>query len=298
MRYETIAYIPLEPPFNLSEIMCELPEWIKSELIQDSRSCYISVEAHKLKVVDYLDSKFEIGKKYRFRKHYSIEVDKSEIHNYSQYHITVRALEWGRDIHGSIMRPTCTNDSCSEGSKLIHPVRVPAKKVKNVGFVRIHRPWEGGQSPVFLVAAWIKKLFDSEGIAGLDYETCIIEDSEFQKEPLQSPYLARINQRVDSFADEILQIRYLCEIHNIISSAQMINYRLYREDFTESDFHIIERVMVNNCSFRLILPSIIISRRVLQLLLKHKIRGLADRTFYLKEKFVPAILFDRITSQG
>lgn len=295
MRIETISYIPLEPPFVLAEIMHELPAWVISELIQRPRQTYVEVEMHKTHVVDYLDNVFQIGKTYRFRKNEYLEVDQSEIQHFSQFRIVLRAIEWDREVYGNIVRPNCPNDGCSVGSMLLPPIRIPAKTAKKIGIARIHRPWEAGQPSVLVVASWVKKTFEEEGIIGLDYEPYNIEVPESSDmDRLEPLYVAHVKQHLGLFSDAMLRVRYLCEPHGIVSSFEMINRCLYREDFTENDFHIIDHVITKDRVYRLLGPGMVISRRVLQLLLKYKVHGLTNITCFLKEKFIPEVLSDRI----
>lgn len=295
MRIETAAYIPLEPPFMLADdVIRGLPDWVRAELIRYPRQLYVTVETHKTEVVEYLDRLFEIGESYRFRKNVRLEIDQSEIQHFSQFHVSMRALECRRDYHASVVRPTCMSDGCCEGSRLVLPLRIPAKKVKKIGIAQVHRPWGGGKPTVFVVAAWLRRLFEDEGIRGLEYKPCLIEGADSAGVPgIEPPYVAQMKDKVDSFADAVLKLQYLCQEHAILSSCRIVNPRMYREDFTESDFHIVDRLVGEGCAYRLTSPGFLISRRALQLLLKHNVRGLGLRTFYLKEKFVPEVLFER-----
>ena len=78
----------------------KLPDKIKAEFIKDT---YLNdddpwVESDKTEVIKYLDNIFNIGKDKNVCKYVHIEIDKSEIPNFTHFKILPRPLEWDREI--------------------------------------------------------------------------------------------------------------------------------------------------------------------------------------------------------
>jgi len=196
MRYETAAYVPMKPiSCEYDEIIEMLPGKIKKELVKDSRQIYVTVETSKKDVVKYLDIFFNIKEREVFKKNILLEVDKSEIDNFSHFSIMPGTLEMGRDIMGDIIRPACSKDACPVGARLLSPLRITTKKAKKVGFYKLYRPW--GQPCELIIASQVKTLFESEGIKGLSYEPCTFTDKDIAKERNIEPlYLARIKHKI------------------------------------------------------------------------------------------------------
>jgi hypothetical protein len=294
MRYETISYYPLKPPFARDEIEKQLPDSIVRELLHGPYLVYLIVESHKTDVVQYLDQKFRIGQTKDFRKRIALEVDKSEIPNFSHFFIDPRALEWGREVFCNIIRPTCESEACRFGVQMLRPVRIPIKKAKNLGIAAIGRPWD--DCVELILSPYVKNLFESEGITGLDYEPCEFYDANVCDEPdLTPPYLAIVTTATGRLADDIVmgEGTFICKKHAYLNIAFiMFNERTHREALSGDDFQMTNWVIIKDKKYYYAAPRLIVSRRVLQLLLKHKIRGLTGMGFFLGEKFLPLVLTD------
>ena len=292
MRYETVAYLPMKPTYDYDEIIEMLPDNITKELVKDSRQIYVTVEASKKEIVEYLDMFFSIAKREVFRKNVLLEVDKSEIDNFSHYSIMPNTLEMGRDIVGDIIRPTCSKDACPVGARLSSPLRISTQKATKIGFYKLYRPW--GQPCELLVSSQVKTLFESEGIKGLSYEPCIFTDNDIAKvrgcEPL---YLARIKRKVYDHADEIMSQKYICRKHNMIYNFCLFGDTIYEDDVMGHDFIEICGVEVKEKTYEYHVHKMMVSRLVLEVLLKHKIRSLSAMCVYLNEKFLPVLLSSR-----
>jgi len=291
MRYETAAYVPMQPTYDYDEIIKMLPGSITKELVKERR-LYVTVETSKKMVVEYLDNFFDIAKREVFRKNVLLEVDKSEIDNFSHYSVMPNTLEMGCHITGDIARPTCSKDACPVGARLSSPLRISAQKAKKIGFYKLYRPW--GQPCELLVSSQVRKLFESEGIKGLSYEPCLFTDDDSAKNRQVEPlYLARIKRKVYEYADEIKSQKYICRKHCVIYSSCLFGGTIYEEDVMGHDFVEICGVKVKEKTYEYHVHRMIISRLALEILLKHKIRSLAIECVYLNEKFLPVLLSSR-----
>jgi len=283
MRFETVTYSPGE---SLDEIKRQLPDWVNEQLMDYPRCIYVTVETHKKDVIEYLDKFFKIGKSYDCVKRYFLEIDKSEIPNFEYFHIIPDVLILGKHIFGNIIRPTCSQEACSFGSKLLSPLRITSKKAKRVGIAQLHRPW--GQTYEFIISSQLKNIFDSEGITGLEYEQCVIDDGPLREElEVPPPYLARISHKISRHAEHIIPGNYICKKHSVMSSFSLINSWLSREEMNEDDFQAIDKMIVKGKVYNLHGEQFRTSRKALELLLKHKIRGLVPIGFFLGHKFLP-----------
>jgi len=294
MQYKYVTYTTANNFIFFENNRKKLPDRIKDEFIKDTRLNDGDpwVEAGKTEVIKHLDNIFNIGKTKDVYKHVHIEIDKSEIPNFTHFEILPRPLEWDREIFCNIIRPTCGQDSCPMGAKIVFPIRISAKKSKKIGIAEIGRPW--GNQRELIISPMLKRIFDSEGITGLEYKRCVLDDRKTLNTPEGTPpYLARIVHSTGEFADDILVRHYYCEKHCIPSSFYPFNLITPREILSDYDFQTVNTVTVKGKEYNYYKPHLIISRRVLQLLLKHKIRGLTDQCVFLNEKFIPLIYLHR-----
>ena len=302
MHYETACYMPGKKTILYNTIRKQLPEYIKNELIRHPDNpyypdgLYVEVETYKTDVIAYLDKLFYINDSYDFLKRIDLEVDKSEMPNFTHFEIFPNPLEWGREVFSNIVRPTCDTESCPVGARMLSPVRISPKKAKRIDIAEIGRPW--GHERELMVAPWVRKIFESEGITGLEYEPCVLDDGKwFSEPPGPIPFVARVIPKTYHSADDILVGKYYCEKHTIPMYFWLINEKISSGVLTDHDFQTIDRVIVKGKTYYYYQPGLIITRRVLELLLKHKVRGLLERAFFLKEKFLPVIL-DQSTPVG
>jgi len=155
----------------LADIKRSLPREIVSELIQDERLVYLTVESCKKDVVRYLDTHLNIGADKDFIRTTFLEASHQEIDNYDFFRITPNALEGGRYVFCNVTRPTCPSESCPVGAQLVGPVRMKMKTAKRIGIAELGRPW--ATHPELLISAGLRRLFEEGGMNGLcDYEPC------------------------------------------------------------------------------------------------------------------------------
>jgi hypothetical protein len=287
MRYETAAYLHHGAYISLEDIKKTLPQHIISQLLDSKNELYVKVETFKTEVVEYLDKHFRIGESFDFTKNVSLETDKSEIPNFTHFHIMPDALEFGRHVFCNIIRPTCRKEACPAGSKICGPVRIHPKKNKRIGITRIARPWANDVELV--ISPLLKNLFDEEGITGLEYERCMLENTDWLSEPPgPAPYFARIVYKTKGCAEDIKVKEYICEEHSYLMRFAVNNGWVLRDNLSDDDFQCIDGVVIKGRTYRYPAhPGMIISRKLLQLLLKHKIRGLCPATYHFNEKFRP-----------
>ena len=293
MKFEYVIYAAASNYEHFCLLIRQIPKDIKKEFIQDPHlnETSVWVETKKTKVIRYLDKIFCIDQTREVNKHIHLEVDKAEISNYLYFDIVPTLLEWDRQVFCDIKRPTCQTDSCPVGSEIVSPVRITQKKSKRIGIAEIGRPWDNQRE--LIISAELKEIFDSEGITGLEYEPCIFDERD--KMPgieVSPPYLAHIKHATGQFSDDILVTRYYCEKHSIPLYFHLFGEKLTRDVLSEHDFQTINRITVKDRVYYYRRPRLIITRKTLELLLKHKIRGLTDPCFFLNEKFAPVVLTD------
>lgn len=293
MHYEYITYCQVKMDSRQwEEAIRKIPSEIIDQLIQDPRvkgSMY--VEYDKKEVVNYLDHLFGI-ETLRGYKHHHLEINRTEIPKYSHYNILPYQLEWDRKVFGEIVRPTCfCSDACPVGSRLLSPVRIKPKLIRNIGIAEIGRPW--GTVRELVISALLKEIFDAEGITGLKYERIVLGDKKQTSESQDSaPYLARITYATHKYADDIHIRSYYCQKHRMPSSYHLLNARIPRDVLCDNDFQVIDKIFVKGQAYRYFRPYLIISRRILEILLDNKIRGLCKRGYFLEQRYLPVIFAD------
>jgi len=287
VKDERAIYVTLKPPWALNDIVKGLAECVKKELSNDPREVYVTVDTNKADVVEYLDREFDVSRHEAFKKVVHLEINKKEIDSYDYFRIMPKAYELGKGIYGAVKRPTCNTESCPIGASLILPLRITPAICRRIGigclFHRWPQPWE------LLLSTRVKQIFESEGISGLEYVECIVETRGGhvvkEMEPL---YLATPARLLYDYADSILINKgTFCEKHSVIFSYQLFGNHVCRSDLAGYDFNSVERVKIGSKEYIYSRHHLIVSRKVVKLLLAHKIPGLLPIGFYHGERFLP-----------
>lgn len=287
------------------EVLQNLPDDIRRELLQDERfQNYLAVEANKKDVIEYLDRALDIGIKRDVRKEYFLEIDKNEIEHFSHFEIAPRDLEIDREFFVDLQHPTCESFYCYVGMKLLSPVRMKASKAKSIGIAELG--FGAFAKRIYLVvSAELKDIFDAEGVTGLEYEPVELTDADSydeMPEGFRLPYMARISNVIYQEADKVSIKKWVCRKHRVMlptrggtSSPVFINMRLPRKAICDADFMEIGGIVVGGITYNLKYNSrFIVTRKVLEILLNNKIKGLMRMVFNLNAKFIP-VRFDEVT---
>lgn len=286
MRYETVEYVPRKPGFGIRDLRNQLPPEILAELVQDERLIYITVESHKTDVIRYIDSHFNIGPDGDLMKTTSLEIGQDEIDQFDYFFIGPKSLEGGRFVFCTETKPTCSSEACPFGAELISPIRIKPDKAKKIDMALVHRLWV--VRPELLISAGVRRLFEAEKITGLsDYEQCrVYSEGIVDTDETVPVYMARVINSTEEHSNEAVIGRFICQKHTYPSSIIGDRY-CYRNELSDCDFQYIDRLMANGTIYWHRTAHLVVSRRALKLLLKHKVRGLPPITFFLQEKFLP-----------
>jgi hypothetical protein len=316
MKIETFLYLGYNEYQPIAIIKDFLPLYVqKAELKRktDSKNS-IEINAENHQAVEYLDKVLANaileGKCERIHR---IEIDKQEIPYYDYFHVLPIPLEDHKQVFSDVKMPDCYNESsdcnCFIGSKLLSPVKVKMQKAINLDIATVNYPWE--KEVVLFLSARMKNIFEREGVIDLIYEpaqfitsslnkkiirengicrTLIKEKSDANVANIENPYIARMPHKVYLEADKIFYSKLECEFHSSISSgAIQINPRIQKKEITNIDFFQIDGVRVEGRMYPYNINYFCLSRKALEILLKHKAKGLSQVGVFIKSKFSPVI---------
>lgn len=299
MKIEYYAYYPVvkksvfRPTGNrnyvsISDIRKQLPSHIAKELMggtasQNANS--ICVETKKTDVVAYLDKAMKLKRNNHSKRH-CIEITEEEIENYDYFRIDLRSLDWGKQISYEFTPPTCELESCPYGAQRTSPTRIKSRSIRSLNFGRVWDIWKVGIR--FVISEKLKDIFDSDGVTGLKYELCLIEHQKSKKDETQifedRFLVAEITHGIAQCASHIFLHEY-CKKHSIIIAFDMCNLFTPQDAVLSYDFQMINRLSVKGKEYFYDLPSWFVSRKVLNILLKHKIADLRPVGQYFKKNF-------------
>lgn len=338
MKYETIEYCPKsqdpacyrEVLRNFLETKDSIPEPLKKHFIdmpEYGNEHYIKINLENRDVINCLDHIFaEMIAHKECSKRYLIEIDENEIHNYKYFSITPECLEYGRYTFCNTRMPDCGGPqliqtekpnlpfielnpfgNCRVGEKLLSPVKVIKRKAAKLDLAELHY---GGKEKVLLVSARLKRIFDAEGVTGLEYEPAgfldIAKKVNYHKSggisyiayeevinknssAVEPPYIARIRQVICSEADEVDIQAYVCSVHNVVYFKDIVNLRAIPDNIYSNDFFQVEGIIVKGQTYYYQQNTFYVTRKVLEILLKNK----ATKGFHtnpsLKKTFRPVL---------
>jgi hypothetical protein len=273
---------------SLFDIKSQLPESIVDQLLPTpNKFCgpTLDIETNKTDVVHAIDETWvKEGKLGRNRE---IEVTKDEIDSYDYFFTDLKNIDWGNHIVYDFDKPGCSHETCPAGAHITSEIKVKDKMVRKYDFVKISEVW--GMGVKFLISSRIKKLFDDNGVTGLDYEACGIISSnptEIEKSGEATYSVAKITTSYTRVATDI-KLRDYCKKHCIIIDATPINLRYPVDPMSRDDFQMQDKIVVGKKEYTFRSPWFFISRKVLRILLDSKVRDLKPMTLFTKNGCKP-----------
>jgi hypothetical protein len=323
VRLEQIAYHGKIVAF-LRE---EFPEYVKKAILESPHShsqipSFLEINAECHDAVLYLDDllrdSIAAGE---CRRDYHIDIDKKEIPNYTHFRIFPLHLLLGTQIFCNVHRPTCTYDGCFQGAELLSPVRIKKKRASRLDIGTVYYPFD--KEVVLLVSARMKRIFESEGITGLTYEPTeyIIlprrvhlfteneitgyrckegaSDDDDPAPSAETPFIARITHSIYRQADDMFLTRdflglhhdspFYCDIHSTVNShiLRFAGLHVPTNEINGLDFFQVQGVKIEDRIFNYNRNVFFVSRKVLEILLKNKAKGLCRVGKFLRSTFDP-----------
>jgi hypothetical protein len=255
-----------------------LPAQLRQELIEGAWG--IQVEASKTQVIEELEKRLKIGKSDDFVKYTHVEVDKSEIPNYSHFFIRPQEFGWKEEVFFEVTPQTCTaHNMCHWGVKIASPIQLRSSSLQGIGGI-------GGRpmlhTKLLFVTSEVRDLFESEGISGLEYES--FEDLDGAAEP---GFVAEVTHAAHHIGTKI--IAKACPVHHSMFGCFVFDFQT-PNDGLRNDFQMIDRVTVKGIDYAYVYPFLIVSQKVLNLLFAHSVAELESITTMLDEQFRPLIV--------
>jgi hypothetical protein len=319
MRIETIAYFG----HIVAETRDSFPMYVdKAMMIKHGHHLYGSymvIDAEHHEAVIYLDNLFKEqiaeGKCWRT---YNIEINKKEIPNYSHFSIRPYNLYHGTQLFCSVKQPTCEIDGCMEGAKLISKVVLKKKRSSKLDIGIIS--YTHNKDIVLFISARLKRIFDLEGVTGLIYEKakyiikprrrsftkdgvlhCLCKETgKPEDDPApgaEEPFIARLKYAIYGQADEIRTKFFpvisetpalYCTIHSYLSPhATFPGYMIPSANLGNWDFIEVQGVKVDGHLYNYRFNEFIVSRKILEILIKCKAKGLRNMGVFLRTTFRP-----------
>jgi len=305
----------------------EFPAYVKKAILEKPHSrsqipSFLEINAEHHDAVLYLDNLLgdSIGTG-EYRRDYYIEIDKKEISNYTHFRISPLKLRHGTQIFCNMHRPTCNYDECFEGAELLPPVRVKKKRASRLDIGTVDYAFD--KEIVLLVSARMKRIFESEGITGLTYEPTeyVIlprrihlfteneitgynckEGASADDDPApgaETPFVARIIHSIYRQADDMFltpdflglhhDSPFYCDIHSTINShiLRFAGLRVPTNEINGLDFFQVQGVKIEDRIFNYDRNVFFVSRKVHEILLKNKAKGLCRVGGFLRSTFGP-----------
>ncbi len=147
------------------------------------------------------------------------------------------------------------------------PLKVSFRNIKNIDIAKI--------SIVdirirFIISERLRQEFDLQHVTGIKYEE--LEDEQKSRTDTKI-YVAEIIPSVAQTANDI-ELSDYCSTHRIILTFILRDIRTPRANVGVEDFQMIDRVIVKGTEYYYAGPDFMISRKVLNILLKQKIKEL------------------------
>jgi hypothetical protein len=278
----------------IGEVKNRLPSDIKASLMQGSlHADYgIYVERDQHGVICELDKLLHIGRKREFGKDHIVEIDESGIPEYDYFFIKPRDFENGRGVFFDMSRPCCSLEWCPWGSRIVSPVTIRSKTLKRLGIGRISRIWDF-QTVELIISAAVKHLFESNDVTGLQYDPCWPSDDGCDHKSTEPPaFVARIVRGTYQCANDLDVGKNYCAQHSITIGPYPFCLWTPREALSQDDFQILTSIRVGAKEYFPYKSLWVVSRKVVVMLLQHKVSGLQQATVFMKKPFRPLLLDD------
>src|SRR6266478_1547755 len=293
-KVEWVSYWPTSRDISERDVINALPPRLKQSLFKN----WLGAEINRSDVILELDERFQIGKTKEYVKTHRLEIHRSCISDYSHFIISPRILEANEHVFFQVTHPTCDVDTrktgsgmvCPWGSRIISPILILQKCLKNLDLAQICRVWDF-QAKELVMSPAMKEIFDTEGITSLDYEECWTTEKPGPSVGRRPPaYVARVSRGGYQSGDDIIVGRDYCLKHSIVLTPYIFGERTPQEGLGQDDFQRLGEVRIGNKEYHHYKSHLVITRRALELLLKHRVRGLRPATVILTQPFRPLIV--------
>ena len=127
-----------------------------------------------------------------------------------------------------------------------------------------------------------RELFESERVTGLDYQRC--EGTHGASSPLVGTVVPSGYQTGSDIVADV------CTEHGTVGGRFVFDLKTPRNALSEHDFQMIDRVKINEREYILHIPTLVVSRRVVELLTRQKLGRLLRVTTILNQKFLPILV--------
>lgn len=271
-----------------------LPHNIRDQLLQGEKFTHkIAVSYDNRIGQDLLDSYFHIPTSNDWRKVRRIEVSRSELNNYTHFFVLPRTYNrTNPEVKGDILfqetEPLCQHSCCSLSGTSAPPYYISPKASKSLGVGAVHGLWTRGH---WVIAPHVKTLFEDAGITGLgEFYPCLLEGHGLKGDP--HAYVSRVSEGVLARARTVVP-KSLCESHRFYHGYMFDRY-FTREDLGDADIqkYVGAHSESDGQDYYLMQPGFIVTRKVLELIFKYKVRGLTSMTMHLNENFLPVPIVD------
>lgn len=278
----------------VSKIKEKLPDSILSQIMNtppEINPITIAIETKNTEAIEYVENMLnEQG--FDFGKAKDIEVTKDEIDGFEFFFIGLRSLGWGDEIDYDKTHPTCQYEACPVGSEIISPVYLNSKCAGTFSIGKCIDIWN--MKVRFILSQKLKEVFESEGVTGLKYKQCLMghrdEKGGWAQESYEGKYhLTEVVSTISEEADNVsLENRGDCKKHLILFKyGGLTNRKLSRNAISQSDFQMIDRVIVKGRQYLYRTPDFMISCKVLKILMKYAVSDIHSRGIYFKDGLTP-----------
>jgi hypothetical protein len=268
-----------------------LPDDLRNDLLSGFPAADhgICIDATNAESVVRLDKVLDLTRN-KIIKTLHIEVDLQDYAAFSYFTIEPQDLQWHKAVFFEMTPQQCwqVEDVCPWGRAIVPPITLPEHLLTPLLFGRVSSHSE--MSIVLILSAGVRRIFDSENASGLEYSPCALQDAEGRSRVTDECYVARITHRITETASEIIPGQNCCSQHSTVVAPDVLDPIVFRGQVEPYDFAAVHSVRVKNRLYHYYQPQWFVSRKVLDVLLKHKVPGLRYVTLWLKERFKPVVL--------
>jgi hypothetical protein len=278
----------------MAKVKQSLPAHINAALMKGTPLTEdgIYVESTMANIVRDLDTLLGICTRTDFGRDHIVEVTESAVAGYDHFFIAPKVLYYNKQVFFEMSRPTCSSDICPWGARILSPITISPRVLKGLGIAYLSR-WWNFKAIELIVSRAVRDLFLSEGITGLEYEECWpIGGHDDGKGGEPPAYVARMRNGSYQCAQNIDVGKNYCKEHSIAIGPYPFGLWTPGEALSKDDFQMLTAIRASTKEVFRYQSLWVISRRVLELLLRNRVSGLKQATVFLKEPFRPLLTDD------
>lgn len=278
LRYS--VYTPVRKGYTVEKMLSLLPQEVRAASMRPNS---LILNEEQSEIVEAADRALGIHKLDMFAKQRHVEVDEDGIGPYKFFEVGLSVCFVGVDMQAITIGSDCDVEHCPAGKRLAAPYKVKSKRIGELDLAEI--VCADIREKMLLVSEELVQVFERENVTGLVYHDVVSHNVKSRAQRA-----AKVSIASREIADAVAVNEWICNKHSVPLYFNDLNKNGFSTvQLEDVDFQLMDRIDTSSRTYLLPNPLVIVSRRILQIILKFRPRRLVDIGLFLDVPFKPIL---------